>query len=213
MAEDAIVTEVLTDRRCNHHQSADHQRCNHHQSAAIIIKVLTTILKNGNRRAEYKQSITMYRVVPSCTFATIASAVKAQNTWPWHRHMWRGSYLSRLDFSKVSSASTHAHKSPEPRCYLPTTHTRANKGSHPGPNQNPILFFFPRALYYTVTTQLPHRYRMEEARQGRNGMKENTYRIIIIIIIAFALRIVPLLGFSHKVSLWLLCGDCVVTAK
>ena len=54
---------------------------------------------------------------------------------------------------------------------------------------------------------------MEEARQGRNGMKENTYRIIIIIIIAFVLRIVPLLGFSHIVILWLLCGNCVVTAK
>ena len=36
---------------------------------------------------------------------------------------------------------------------------------------------------------------MEEARQGRNGMKENTYRIIIIIIIAFVLRLVPLAGF------------------
>ena len=82
----------------------------------------------------------MYRAALSCTFATIASAVKAQNTWPWHRHMWRESYLSRLDFSKVSSASTHAHKSPEPRCYLPTTHTRANKGSHPRPNQNPNFF-------------------------------------------------------------------------
>ena len=104
-----------------------------------VIKYHHLEKKVGNRRAECKQSITMYRVVLSCTVATIASAVKAQNTWPWHRHMWRGSYLSRLDFSKVSSASTHAHKSPEPRCYLPTTHTRANQGSHPRPNQNPFF--------------------------------------------------------------------------
>ena len=54
---------------------------------------------------------------------------------------------------------------------------------------------------------------MEEARQGRNGMKENTYGIIIIIIVAFVLRIVPLVGFFHIVILWLLCGICVVTAK
>ena len=54
---------------------------------------------------------------------------------------------------------------------------------------------------------------MEEARQGLNGMKENAHGIIILIIIAFVLRIVPLLGFSHIVILWLLCGSCVVTAK
>ena len=52
------------DRRCNHHQSADHH---------LEKKV-------GNPRAEYKQSITMYRFVPICTFATFASAVKAQDT-------------------------------------------------------------------------------------------------------------------------------------
>ena len=54
---------------------------------------------------------------------------------------------------------------------------------------------------------------MEEARQGCNGMKENTYRIIIIMVIAFVLQIVPLLGFSHIVIQWLLFGNCVVTAK
>merc|ERR1711963_1048449 len=59
-------------------------------------------------------------------------------------YICRGSYFSRLHFSKLSSASTHAHKSPEPRCYLPITHTRANKGSHPRPNQN--RNFFSRAL-------------------------------------------------------------------
>ena len=54
---------------------------------------------------------------------------------------------------------------------------------------------------------------MEEAGRGRNGMEENKYRMIIVVIIASALRIVPLLGFSHIVILWLLCGNCVVTAK
>jgi len=153
--EDAIIIKVLMAKR----QSSS--KCRPTEDASII-KVLTTedantinVLQSsskcwppswthGDRRAEYKQSVTMYRVVPSSTFATITSAVKAQSTWPWHRHMWRGSYHSRLDFSKASSASTHAHKSAEPRCYLPTTHTRANKVSHPRPNQNSN--FFSRAL-------------------------------------------------------------------
>ena len=156
---------------CNHHQSADHH-----------------LEKNGNRRAEYKQSITMYRVVPSCTFATIASAVKAQNTWPWHRHMWRGSYLSRLDFSKVSSASTHAHKSPEPRCYLPTTNTRANKGNHLGPNQNPNFF------QERCTTQSPHNYHTGTAwkKPGKGAMAWKKTHIELLL---------PLL-------LLLFCGSC-----
>ena len=54
---------------------------------------------------------------------------------------------------------------------------------------------------------------MEEARQGRNGMKENTYRNSGIIVIAFVLRIVTLLGLSHIVILWVLCSNCVATAK
>ena len=54
---------------------------------------------------------------------------------------------------------------------------------------------------------------MEEARQGRNGMQENTYRITIIIIIALVLQILPLLGFSHIVIMWLLCGNCAVTVQ
>ena len=109
-------------------------------------------------------------------FATIASAVKAQNTWPWHQHMCRGSYLSRLDFSKVSSASTHAHKSPEPRCYLPTTHTRANKGSHPGPNQNPNFF------QERCTTQSPHNYHTGTAwkKPGKGAMARKKTHIELL---------------------------------
>ena len=64
MAEDEIITKVLTGRRCNHHQSADHRRCNHHQSAAIIINVLTTILKKMKSQGRVQ---TKYNDVSSCT--------------------------------------------------------------------------------------------------------------------------------------------------